>query len=97
MVRPVGGDARGEGLRAADIQALDQFNPDTAPLSLGKAATSYAHSNQLVAYQAINKDKLALRNHPLIGKDAKGGHYRKPSMFFSVSAQTKTRSLAPNT
>ncbi|MEJ6846456.1 ABC transporter substrate-binding protein [Sinorhizobium fredii] len=76
-----------------DIQALDQFNPDTSPLSLGKAATSYAHSNQLVAYQAINKDKLALSNHPLIGKDAKGGHYRKPSMFFSVSAQTKDPEL----
>jgi len=72
----------------ADIQALDQFNIETSPLSLGKAATSYAHSNQLVGYQAINKDKIVLKSHALISKDAKGGHYRKPSMFFSVSAKS---------
>lgn len=77
-----------------DIQALDQYNVETSPLSLGKAAASFAHSNQFVAYQGINKDKLALRSHPLIDKDAKGGHYRKPSMFFSVSAQTKDPELA---
>ncbi|MDX0430613.1 extracellular solute-binding protein [Sinorhizobium medicae] len=76
-----------------DVQALDQYTVETSPLSLGKSAASFAHSNQFVAYQGVSKDKLALRSHPLISKDSKGGHYRKPSMFFSVAAQTKDPEL----
>jgi multiple sugar transport system substrate-binding protein len=37
----------------------------------------------------MNKDKLALTNYMRVTKDSKGGHYRKPSMFFSVSSQSK--------
>jgi multiple sugar transport system substrate-binding protein len=72
-----------------DVQALYKDTIDTAPLTLGKAAIDYAHSNQFVGFQAVAKDKLTLSNYPLIKADAKGGHYRKPSMFFSVSAQSK--------
>ena len=72
-----------------DVQALYKDTIDTAPLTLGKAAIDYAHSNQFVGFQAVVKDKLTLNNYPLIKADSKGGHYRKPSMFFSVSAQSK--------
>lgn len=72
-----------------DIQALYKDTIDTSPVTIGKAAADYAHSNQFVGYQATNKDKLTLSNYMLITKESKGGHYRKPSMFFSVSAQSK--------
>lgn len=72
-----------------DIQALDKNDIETNTLTLGKSAAGFAHSNQFVAYQQMNKDKLTLANHMRVTKDLKGGHYRKPSMFFSVSAQSK--------
>lgn len=72
-----------------DIQALYKDTIDTSPLTVGKAACDYAHSNQFVGYQAMVKDKLMLSNYLRIKPDSKGGHYRKPSMFFSVSAQSK--------
>lgn len=72
-----------------DIQALDKNDIETNTLTLGKSAAGFAHSNQFVAYQQMNKDKLTLANHMRVTKDSKGGHYRKPSMFFSVSAQSK--------
>ncbi len=43
-----------------------------------------SNSNQLVGFQAIIKDTLTISNYPRIATDAPGGHYRKPSMFFSV-------------
>ncbi|MDR7143906.1 ABC transporter substrate-binding protein [Rhizobium sp. BE258] len=72
-----------------DVQALYKDTIDTAPLTMGKAAIDYAHSNQFVGFQAVVKDKLTLSNYPRVTADSKGGHYRKPSMFFSVSAQSK--------
>ena len=77
-----------------DIQALYKDSIDTSPLTVGKAACDYAHSNQFVGYQAMVKDKLALTNYMRITPDSKGGHYRKPSMFFSVSAQSKVMDQA---
>lgn len=74
----------------ADIQALDKSDIETSPVTNGKAAAAYAHSNQFVAYQQMNKDKLSLTNYMRVTKDTKGGHYRKPSMFFSVSSQSKS-------
>ncbi|CAN7636267.1 ABC transporter substrate-binding protein [Pararhizobium sp. LjRoot238] len=72
-----------------DVQALDKNDIETNTVSIGRSAASFAHSNQFVGYQAINKDKLSLTNHMRIEAASKGGHYRKPSMFFSVSAQSK--------
>jgi multiple sugar transport system substrate-binding protein len=69
----------------ADIQALDQLNIETNPLTTGKAATTFAHSNQFVGYQALNKAKLSLTSYPKIAKDSSSGHYLKPSMLMSVS------------
>lgn len=72
-----------------DMQALDKLNPESSMITLGKAALAYAHSNQLVAYQSLNKAKLAMTSFPTGGASGKPAHYIKPSMMFSVSARTK--------
>lgn len=70
----------------AEIQALDQNNIETSLIVLGKSAMAYGHSNQLVGYQAVIKDKVTINNYPRAGAEGKGGHYRKPSQFWSVGA-----------
>jgi len=79
------------GLRANGVcvapedQALDTNSPDTSALTTGKAAMSMKFSNELVGLQKLNQAKLALTNMPRIAADAPGGHYRRASMFFSIS------------
>ncbi|UUP16659.1 ABC transporter substrate-binding protein [Nitratireductor thuwali] len=77
-----------------DLQALDKRQIETGMVSLGHAAVSYAHSNQLVGYQTINKDPIVMHAYPRIEAGAGGGHYRKPSMFFSVSSQSENPEAA---
>jgi multiple sugar transport system substrate-binding protein len=72
----------------ADLQALDQLNIETAMVSLGHAAVHFAHSNQIVGFQAINQAPLVMVPYPTGGTDSKPGQYRKPSMFFSAYANT---------
>jgi len=75
-----------------DDQALDTGGPlDKTMIALGKAAQSFVNSNQLLAVQAIMKDPVTLAAYPRVGKDGKGGHYRKPSMFWSVANASKTQ------
>lgn len=69
----------------ADIQALDQLNIESNPLTTGKAATAFAHSNQFVGYQTVNKAKLSITSYPKVSKDTPSGHYLKPSMLMSVA------------
>jgi multiple sugar transport system substrate-binding protein len=69
-----------------DDQALDATAAiDTTMITLGKAATSFANSNQLIGFQAVNKNELTMVNFPRPGKGVGGGHYRKPSQFWSVN------------
>lgn len=77
------------GCVPADVQALDQLNIETNALTTGKAATAFAHSNQFVGYQALNKSKLALTAYPKISASSPSGHYLKPSMLMSVSATSQ--------
>ncbi|ALN72624.1 ABC transporter substrate-binding protein [Aureimonas sp. AU20] len=70
----------------ADIQALDQLNIETNAITTGKAATAFMHSNQFVGYQKLNKGKLALAPYPRVSAGAPSGHYLKPSMLISLSA-----------
>ncbi|MBM3598057.1 MAG: carbohydrate ABC transporter substrate-binding protein [Alphaproteobacteria bacterium] len=72
------------GAVVGEIQALNRQTTETDMLSMGRAAITFAHSNQLVAWQAINKDKLGMTAIP----GAKPGQYYKPSMLLSVSATT---------
>ncbi|MDO8359408.1 MAG: extracellular solute-binding protein [Devosia sp.] len=82
-------------LRAAQVcvspedQALDATAAiDTTMITLGKAATSFANSNQLIAFQAVNKDPLTMVNFPRAAAGTGGGHYRKPSQFWSVNPKS---------
>ena len=77
------------GCAAPDTQALDRGEIDSNLLTLGKVAMAFAHSNQLVGFQAINKSKLGLSTFPDGGQGAKPGQYLKPAMLWSVSAQSK--------
>lgn len=72
----------------AEIQALDKQNIETNALTSGKAAVAFAHSNQLVGYQAVNPNKLSIGQYPILPNGKPGG-YLKPSMFFSVAATSK--------
>jgi multiple sugar transport system substrate-binding protein len=73
----------------ADVQSMDKDTIDTSPLSLGKCAIDFAHSNMLVGYQAISKGKLGLSMDPWGGKGSQPGQYLKPSMLLSVSNQSR--------
>ncbi|MBB3950182.1 ABC transporter substrate-binding protein [Aureimonas jatrophae] len=70
----------------ADVQALDQLNIESNALTTGKAATAFMHSNQFVGYQKLNKAKLTLGPYPRLSAEAPSGHYLKPSMLISLSA-----------
>jgi multiple sugar transport system substrate-binding protein len=74
------------GCVTPDIQAVYKDTIDTDPLTLGKSFMGFAHSNQLVGYQALNKDKVSMTMYPAGDKP---GQYLKPSMFFSVAANSK--------
>jgi multiple sugar transport system substrate-binding protein len=88
-------DQRKRGACASpEVQALDRGEIDASLLSTGKAAMVFAHSNQLVGFQAINKSKLGLSTFPDGGEGAKPGQYLKPAMMWSVSAQSKQAEAA---
>ena len=62
---------------------------DTSLLTVGKTAMVFAHSNQLVGFQALVKSKLGMTMYPSGGAGAKYGQYLKPSMLLSVYARTR--------
>jgi multiple sugar transport system substrate-binding protein len=77
------------GCASPEVQALDTGEIDTSLLTLGKAAMVSAHSNQLVGFQAVTKNKLGMSMYPSGGPGSKPGQYLKPAMLLSVYANTK--------
>ena len=75
-------------IASAEDQALSTASPESSMIITGKAATTPINSNELVAYQGISADPLALVSYPRIAADVGGGHYRKPSQFFAVSGNS---------
>ena len=87
------------GLRADEVclSAEDQATQtgiETSNLITRKVAMSNEFSNLLVAFQGVTKDRLALTNLPRIATDAPPGHYRRASMFFSVSGTSAAKEEA---
>ena len=78
---------------SAENQALSTASAEASMIITNKAATTPIHSNELVVYQGISPDKLGLASYPLTG-DGAGGHYRKPSQFFSVSGTSQNAEQA---
>ena len=72
-----------------EVQALEKTDIDTSVVTLGKAAITFQNSNQLVGYQAMNKNKLDIAMYPAGAPGAKSGQYLKPSQMFSIAATTK--------
>ena len=75
------------GCASPEVQALDNGEIDTSLLTLGKSAMVFAHSNQLVGFQALSKGKLGMVMYPV---GAKPGQYLKPAMMMSIFARTKS-------
>jgi multiple sugar transport system substrate-binding protein len=83
-------DLRKRGaIASAEVAALDMGELDTSLLTVGKTAMVFAHSNQLVGFQALVKSKLGMTMYPSGGTGAKYGQYLKPSMLLSVYARTR--------
>jgi len=78
----------------AEEQALDTGPLESTMLVLGKAAMLPSNSNQLVAYQGLMPERLDMVGFPRIAPGVGGGHYRKPSMFFSVGGSTANQAAA---
>ena len=118
-------DLRASGATvSAEDQALDATAAiDTTMITLGKAGTTFANSNQLIAFQADRKTvtsllikgnfppvkrlfpetvdnyavvntaelieaPLTMVNFPRPAAGVGGGHYRKPSQFWSVNPKS---------
>jgi multiple sugar transport system substrate-binding protein len=74
---------------STEDQALDATAAiDTTMITLKKAATSFANSNQLIGFQAVNESPLDMVNFPRAEAGAGGGHYRKPSQFWSLNPKS---------
>ena len=83
-------DLRKKGAIASpEVAALDMGELDTSLLTVGKTAIVFAHSNQLVGFQALVKSKLGMTMYPSGGAGAKYGQYLKPSMLLSIYARTR--------
>jgi multiple sugar transport system substrate-binding protein len=79
---------------SAEDQALDTGAPEVSMVALNKSAMMPSNSNQLIIHQSINPDTLTITNYPRIAPGVGGGHYRKPSMFFSVGGASADKEAA---
>lgn len=77
---------RAGGAVAGDVQALDRRTAETDVLTLGRAAITFANSNQLVAWQTANQSRLGMTMFP---QGPRPGQYYKPSMLLSMSGSTQ--------
>jgi multiple sugar transport system substrate-binding protein len=75
----------------AEDSALDTGAPETSMVAMNKAATLPSNSNQLIIHQSINPDSLTITSYPRIAPGVGGGHYRKPSQFWSVAGSSPNK------
>jgi multiple sugar transport system substrate-binding protein len=84
---------RQEGLvPTADITAQDRTLQEM-PLTIGRAAIDFAHSNQIVALQGLNQHELGMNMLPNT-PGGQPGQYLKPSMLISVSQTSQAKEAA---
>jgi multiple sugar transport system substrate-binding protein len=72
----------------AEIGAINNDKIEEFEITRQLTAMSFVNSNQLGAFQAVNKNMLALSAFPR-SKGGSSGHYIKPAMLMSVSARCK--------
>ena len=73
----------------ADVGASNTGKVEEYEVSRGLAAMSFVNSNQIVAFQAINKNSMAISPFPR-EKAGTSGHYIKPSQMMSISSKSKS-------
>ena len=73
----------------AEVGAGNTGKIEEYEVSRGLAAMSFVNSNQIVAFQAINKNSLAISPFPR-EKAGTSGHYIKPSQMMSISSKSKS-------
>lgn len=73
----------------ADVGASNTGKVEEFELTRGLAAMSFVNSNQIVAFQALNKNSLAISPFPR-EKAGTSGHYIKPSQMMSISSKSKS-------
>jgi multiple sugar transport system substrate-binding protein len=78
----------------AEQQAVSTGTIDTSMLVTGRAASGFTGVNELIAYQALVKDRLAVTNMPLAMAGGKGGQYRKPTMMWTLAQTSKVKDEA---
>jgi multiple sugar transport system substrate-binding protein len=71
-----------------DVQALDKDSIETNLLTQGRASCGFAHSNQYVGFQVLNKSELGISMYPQ-GAGPNPGHYLKPSQMWSIYGRSK--------
>ncbi|MBY6048444.1 ABC transporter substrate-binding protein [Vannielia litorea] len=82
-----------EGLtQPADVQAQDSGKMEERMHVNGKSLFGFIHSNQLVGNQQLMTDEVDIVMIPNAGDSP--GHYMKPSMFFSMSANAGDKAAA---
>jgi multiple sugar transport system substrate-binding protein len=78
----------------AEEQAISTGTIDTSMLVTGRAASGFTGVNELIAYQALVTDTLAVTNMPLAMAGGKGGQYRKPTMMWTLAQSSKLKDEA---
>jgi multiple sugar transport system substrate-binding protein len=79
---------------SAEDSALNVDTPETSMLALKKSAIMFSNSNQLIVHQSVNPDTLGMVNYPRINPSTGGGHYRKPSQFWSMASTSAVKEQA---
>jgi len=82
------------GTVSAEVQALDQNQIDSNALALGKCAMNFTWSNQLIGYQLLTKDPLAINSLPRTPGSDRSGHYYRPALIWSMGSTTKNPEAA---
>lgn len=86
--------AKAGGCVSAEIQALDKYQIDSNPMSTGNAVMAIAFSNQLVGYQAIQKNPIGLAPLPVATKGGSSGLFFRPSLHMGVASTAENPELA---
>ena len=85
---------RQEGLAPpADVSAQDTGEMDKMPIVSQQVAFDFAHSNQLVAIQALTPNELGMLMLPNLA-GGQPGQYLKPAMQISVAATSQNKEEA---
>ncbi len=82
------------GCVGAEIQALDKSNVDSNPMTRGNSLIVLGFSNQLTAYQAVVKSRLAISTLPVTSPDGPSGHFYRPGLLWSIAPTAKKPELA---